>query len=657
MKKIFVILILLITVGSISVTANIEIIKEPTTKIHSDLNISLQKKMENKKSIDLTNYESKWIEYNPEVNNKNDNIFYSNSNHYLDQDQTTILDMQSTDLTSLIIQITESTVTSYIQALVNYGPRVTGTSACDNAGSYISGVFSSLGLDVRIQEWSYGSYSGDNIEATLEGVNESSDQIYLVCAHYDSVSGSPGADDNAAGTAAVLASAKVMSQYTFSHTIKFVAFSGEEQGLYGSSIYAAEAASEGVNIIEVLNADMIGYTETDEGKHNIGVYGSATIATTSQQICDTYLDIIDLSVNSYGASANSDHWPFLQQGYDAAMYHEHEFNAYYHSPQDTMDKMDLDYDMRVTRLIMATLAEFSEIQISDDNGGGGHIIRPIVNIEYPVYGDNVKDIIKITGKASDFTSYIRYVLVQIDDSDWLYTEINETKSSYVEWYYMWDTTEFGDGNHTIKAASINKHGADSPIYFVKVKVINKELIVDIQGPDQAQINEEVSFQASISGGLPPYNISWDFGDGTISHEPAPSKEYNNPGIYNIKLTVIDHFNNIAYDEAIISIIDEIPPDIEIIKPENAIYLKNIKIFSFFTPVIIGKIDITLYAFDNNQIDYVVIYINGIEKDKLTNQPYSWTWDETVFGKISINAVAFDKSGNQAEDSIIVWKFF
>ncbi|MEF8847797.1 MAG: M28 family peptidase, partial [Candidatus Thermoplasmatota archaeon] len=143
------------------------------------------------------------------------------------------LNQESDDLSSLILQVKESLVVNYISSLVAFGPRVTGTPACENAGNYIASTFNGMGLDVEIKPWNNGGYQGDNIEATLEGEDSSSDQIYIVCAHYDSVSGSPGADDNAAGTAAVMACAKVMSEYSFSHTVRFVTFSGEEQGLLG----------------------------------------------------------------------------------------------------------------------------------------------------------------------------------------------------------------------------------------------------------------------------------------------------------------------------------------------------------------------------------------------------------------------------------------
>jgi len=611
------------------------------------------KRIEDKIISDITNYTSTWIDYNPETKENNDitNLYYN------DPIQTTTQVFESVDLTSLIIQITESTVTSYISTLVGFGPRRTGTDACDDAGDWIAGVFNGMGLDVRIQEWSAGGYSGNNIEATLPGVDESSDEVYLIVAHYDTVSSSPGADDNAAGTAAVLASAQVMSQYTFSHTVKFLAVSGEEQGLYGSTIYADEAASLGINIKEVLDGDMIGYAETWDDQHTVGIYGSGTLAATSQQITDTYPGLIDIEVIQYGASGNSDHWPFIQNGYDAAMYSEYHFNPYYHSSQDTIDKMDLDYDMRVTRMMMATLAEFSNLIITDNGGGNVHLLRPRVSIEDPSNGEYIRGIIDIKGKASSIQDSIKYVMVKIDDNDWEYAETEETSGNYINWTYNWDTIKVDDGSDLILAVSLNNHYIDSPVDSSRVNVVNKILATNIIMLNQADVNEIFSIQSFTTGGLPPYNYSWDLDDGTKKYEQNITYTYEYPGEYKVELIVKDSMNNTAYASKNILIIDDVPPTISIINPKNAFYLNNFEWFTYKNPIIIGDIDIILDVTDNIEIDYVSIYINNQEKIQLTDTPYEWTWAEQMFGKATINVVAFDISGNKSEDTIEVSKFF
>ncbi|MDG6219255.1 MAG: M28 family metallopeptidase [Candidatus Thermoplasmatota archaeon] len=436
-------------------------------------------------------------------------------------------------LQGLLIQIDEGSVLNYVQTLVSFGPRVTGSSACNNAGSYIENAFTGMGLEVYVQSWTYGSYAGDNIVATLPGNDPDSDEIYIVCGHYDSVSGSPGADDNAGGTAAVLAAADVMSQYSFTHTVKFIAFSGEEQGLYGSTYYAQQATANGDNIQKVLNADMIGYANDDYDAAHIKFYGSNSIAMLSQDICSQYPQILGLTVLQYPAQGNSDHWPFIQQGYDAGMYHEYHFNPYYHSPQDTIDKMDMDYAMRVSRLILGTLVEYAGF--IPGSGDGENYIPPVVNIFTPFNNDIVNDTVLITGVAYDFTGSIKYVMIKIGPEPWEKSTLSPPNDGIYEWDHSWDTTDFPDGDVIISAVSINSRGHQSSVINVKVTVNNtyqpdepEELIPWLCGGGQLQWSDvkpgsEVNAIIHILNcGDEASELSWEirsypeWGDWTIS---------------------------------------------------------------------------------------------------------------------------------------------
>lgn len=273
--------------------------------------------------------------------------------------------LESNDETiiEILLQIDEALILKYLENLTAFGPRVTGTSACIAAGDYIYNEFVSMGIQARYDDWSYAGYSGNNIEGTLVGVNETSDEIYIICAHYDSVSESLGADDDGSGTAAVLAAAYIMSQYRFNHTIRFVAFDGEEQGLLGSHEYVEEASINGDNIIAALNADMIGYAITEYQGNNIKIYendASEWITDFSIVVSQQYYNYIQLTIIPSGYSWSSDHYSFWEFGYDAIFYHEYEFNPYWHSSQDTIDIMNTTYSTKSTKLIIATLGEFAQ---------------------------------------------------------------------------------------------------------------------------------------------------------------------------------------------------------------------------------------------------------------------------------------------------------
>jgi len=271
---------------------------------------------------------------------------------------------------SIIEQVDESIFLSYEENLTANGPRPTGSASCIAAAEYMYDQFQNMGLAVRYHPWSNGGYSSNNVEATINGTDDSSDDIYIICAHYDTVSAGVGADDDTSGTAAVLIAASVMSQYHFNHTIKFVAFSGEEQGLLGSEVYAQEAAAQGWDIIGVLNCDMISYAITTNDGNNLDVYqnsASAWLYTYTRDINTEYSDYIGpLTLHNAGTSSGSDHYYFWQFGYSALFYFEYEMTPYYHTSQDTIENINLTYAVKNTRLILATLAELSEARLPSD---------------------------------------------------------------------------------------------------------------------------------------------------------------------------------------------------------------------------------------------------------------------------------------------------
>ncbi len=116
---------------------------------------------------------------------------------------------------------------------------------------YLQDTLAGMGLGVSTQGTSY------NVIGELPGV-VNPDQVIIVSAHYDRVSGDrPGGDDNASGTAGMLEVARVLSQYPFGATIRFVGFNAEENGLLGSKDYVSNyVVPNGESIVAVLNMDI-----------------------------------------------------------------------------------------------------------------------------------------------------------------------------------------------------------------------------------------------------------------------------------------------------------------------------------------------------------------------------------------------------------------
>lgn len=100
------------------------------------------------------------------------------------------------------------------------------------------------------------------------------------------------------------------------------------------------------------------------------------------------------------------------------------------------------------------------------------------------------------------------------------------------------------------------------------------------------------------------------------------------------------------------------PEVDIIKPESAIYLANIKLIPFFTPIIIGKVDIEVeVSVNGSNIDYVEFFVENELQETLDTEPYIWRWNDRVFGRKTVSVKAYNQDGLYGQDEREVWKFF
>jgi hypothetical protein len=262
--------------------------------------------------------------------------------------------------------------------------------ACDNAADYIYNKFASYGLDVEYDPFIHTvtsksddktvqeSYKMRNVVATLRGKGQHKDMTYIICSHYDSTAGlsaewlwkwkslpAPGADDNASGISAVLEAARILSQYSFDFSIKFIAFSGEELGMFGSKHYASNAFSLGYSIAGVLNLDMLGYDPNELDIDVVADEGSEWMANAVNYVRDE--NHISLGVNRIvnAKMIYSDHSSFWKSGYSAVLVSEGidsksgEFSPVNHTAEDTIDKINSELLLRSSKLMIATLARLA----------------------------------------------------------------------------------------------------------------------------------------------------------------------------------------------------------------------------------------------------------------------------------------------------------
>ena len=271
---------------------------------------------------------------------------------------------------TIVSLVSSANLAAEVQTLQDFQTRYASTTNCESAGESLFSSFTALGLDdVHFDAFSFStSYNSRNVVAEKTGATYPND-IYIICSHYDSTSPSgsrqtlaPGADDNASGTAAVLEAARVLAPYALDFTVRFIAFSAEEWGLWGSRAYATAARAAGERILGVINLDMIAYADALPEDLQIIVNES------SGWMADLYLaaaanyGILGGTKTVDASFVYSDHGPFWDSGYPALLAIEDEplTNPYYHKTTDTLDKLNLGFFTSATRASVGLLSELAQ---------------------------------------------------------------------------------------------------------------------------------------------------------------------------------------------------------------------------------------------------------------------------------------------------------
>lgn len=278
------------------------------------------------------------------------------------------------ELSALVEQLSGETPITLDGESVTLATRYTLSGQIQQAEVFLVQFYRELGMDVETFPWTYGSYSGRNVIAELPG-RLHPERVWLIGGHFDNISQTPGsrapgADDNASGTAATLAIARLLQHVYQADTVRFVHFSGEEQGQWGSRAYARELALAGEQVMGYLDLDMIGWDGDGDRVMEIhtGVGTSSnSLGTAFIAANDRYGQGLTVERKSASASRFSDHSPFWDYGFPAFLAIENFFvderpndrNPGYHTTGDTADQVDYDYVLRIARTALATLAELA----------------------------------------------------------------------------------------------------------------------------------------------------------------------------------------------------------------------------------------------------------------------------------------------------------
>ncbi|MCK6428634.1 M20/M25/M40 family metallo-hydrolase [Betaproteobacteria bacterium PRO7] len=278
----------------------------------------------------------------------------------------------------------ESRLKGHVEALAgDIGERHVGRpQALHAAEAYIAGEFAAIGYDVARQTYVAEGVASSNLEVTRPGGPRGS-EIVLAGAHYDTVPGSPGADDNASGVAALIEIARVLRETRCERTVKLVAFVNEEPpffywGEMGSRVYARAARARGDDIRVMLSLEMLGCYSDAPGSQSyppllgffypkagnfIGFVSNLRSRRALREVVRAFRSASDFRAESLASPAIvpgvswSDQLSFWREGYRAVMVTDTAFYRYphYHRATDTPDRLDYARMARVVEGLAGAL--------------------------------------------------------------------------------------------------------------------------------------------------------------------------------------------------------------------------------------------------------------------------------------------------------------
>jgi hypothetical protein len=291
----------------------------------------------------------------------------------LTDSQTALRDRLRADLHRLAGEIGERNVVAYAEL----------RASADFVQSSLEGA----GYRVERQGFEAFGRRCDNLVAERRGT-VAPDDVVVVGAHYDSVEGSPGANDNGSGAVALLALARAFSGAHPEKTLRFAAFVNEEpphflENTMGSRVYAKACRARGERIVAMLSLETIGYYSREEGSQRYPMRAIGLAYPTAGDFIAFVGNVasralVRRAVASFRAEASfpsegaalpgwvpgvgwSDHSSFWEVGYPALMVTDTAPFRYphYHQPSDTPDRVDYDSLARVVSGLVRVVADLS----------------------------------------------------------------------------------------------------------------------------------------------------------------------------------------------------------------------------------------------------------------------------------------------------------
>jgi len=275
----------------------------------------------------------------------------------------------------------------HVAAIASREHNLWNRPALEEAAQYIERTLAASGYPVRAQRIETALGEVRNLEVEVPGGARGT-EIVIVGAHYDSVIGAVGANDNGSGVGAVLELARLFKEAKPARTLRFVAFVDEEPPFYrgdemGSRYYAQRSKELGDNIVAMFSLETIGYYSERPGSQHypfplnffypstgdfIAFVSNLSSRALLHEAIAGFRRHAEFPSEAAAAPAFlpgvdwSDHWSFWREGYPALMVTDTALYRYphYHTMQDTPDKVDYERLARVVTGLRGMLRELAE---------------------------------------------------------------------------------------------------------------------------------------------------------------------------------------------------------------------------------------------------------------------------------------------------------
>jgi len=304
----------------------------------------------------------------------------------------------------MVSQVSEASLLAHLQAVDGIRHYTAAPTRLEEVRTYIEQQFNQYGLATERHDFTYANTPMHNILGRKAGVHDEA-VTYIVDGHFDGVSNSPAADDNGSAVAGMLEVLRIMSQYDFEHSLRFIGFDAEELGLIGSQRYVQNAIRPYEDIQGVLNFEMIGFYSEEPNSQMLPAGFDLLFPAAAQQVADNEfrgdfltvvgntasnplttafveastqfvpdLKLVVTEVPGTGTIApdlrRSDHARFWDAGKQALMLTDgaNFRNLNYHTPGDSIGTLNLAFMADVVRATLATAAVLAKpiVTESDD---------------------------------------------------------------------------------------------------------------------------------------------------------------------------------------------------------------------------------------------------------------------------------------------------